>query len=118
MFFDLVEPRDGMLECVPARDVEHDQGPSDALVIGPSDGLEGLRAGLRVTTPGYRVPDLQLDVHAVVCDRFVTVFHPDRDVVLVFEPLIRKLQQQTRLAHSYPLLHPLPVSPIRINLNK
>ena len=74
-----------MREGVPAGDVVDKQSASRSSVVGARDALEGLLAG--------RIPDLQLDVLPVDLDRACSELHSDCEVVLLAEPLVRKLQQ-------------------------
>ena len=118
MLVDFGKPCEGVLEGFFAGEIKDDASTGDSFVVGASDRYKGFRASLPVQESGYCVPYLQLDVLTLELHCLRRIFHPDRDVVLLFEPLISKLQQQTGLAHGYFSQVLLPVSPIKISLNK
>ena len=80
-----LQPSRQVSECVAPRNIVHQQGTCSTAVVRPCDRFEGLLAG--------RIPDLQLDVLPVDLDRACSELHSDCEVVLLAEPLVRKLKQ-------------------------
>ena len=75
-----------MRESISARDVVDEECTSSAAVVRASNALETFLA--------CGIPDLKLDILLLNLDSARTKFHSNRQIVLLAEPLVRKLQQQ------------------------
>lgn len=86
------EPAGQMGEGVASGNIVDQQGTCCASVVRPRYALEGLLP--------CRVPDLQFDVLIVNLDSPSSKLNADRQIVLLPESFVCKLQQKTGLADS------------------
>lgn len=84
---DFFEPSRQMGEGVSPRDVVHQKSSGRTTIVRTSDALERLLAS--------SVPDLELNVLFVDLDGAGAKLDSDRQVMLLSEALVRKLEQQT-----------------------
>ena len=87
------EPARQMRERVPPRDIVDEQSASSTSVVGAGDGLKRFLAS--------SVPNLQLDVLVVDLNRAGSEFDANRQIVLLTEALVCKLEEQAGLADTY-----------------
>ena len=82
-----------MFEGVPTGDVIDEECPGSTAVVGAGDGLKRFLAS--------SVPNLQLDVLVVDLNRAGSEFDANRQIVLLTEALVCKLEEQAGLADTY-----------------
>jgi hypothetical protein len=93
VLFGFFQPPPEMLKGIAPRHIVHEQGPRSASVITPRDTSKALLP--------RRVPDLQLDLRIRAGNHAGTEFDTNRQIVDGLKALVRKLQQQARLADAY-----------------
>ena len=89
----LLKPARQMSEGVTTCDVIDEEGTSSTAVVRACDALE------RLLTSG--VPNLQLDIFLLDLDGTSAELDTNCQIVLLTEPLVCELKQQTRLADTY-----------------